>query len=143
MSGGRFEFDDGGCYCGEWLDGKAHGYGVCTGPNNEGKFEGLWHHGFEVCGVYTWPENHVHKGEWKHGKINGLGTESCNKWTYAGEWKNGLKHGSGIVFSRMAGARYEGTWHYGLQDGYGSEIRADGGMAVTLISLILWEIGIR
>ena len=39
LSGGRFDFDDGGTYCGGWEDGKARS----------------WHYGFEVSGVYTWP----------------------------------------------------------------------------------------
>ena len=39
--GGRFDFDDGGAYCGGWQDGKAHGVGVCTGPKGQGLFEGL------------------------------------------------------------------------------------------------------
>ncbi len=135
MTGGKFEFDDGGCYCGEWVDGKAHGYGVCTGPNNEGKFEGLWHNGFEVSGVYTWKKDHIHKGEWKNGKINGLGLEQCNQWTYLGEWKNGFRHGSGIIDNKRTCVRYEGTWSNGLQEGYGAEICADGGKKLFQINL--------
>ena len=54
-SGGRFEFDDGGTYCGGWEEGKAHGHGVCTGPKGQGEYRGAWHYGFEVSGVYTWP----------------------------------------------------------------------------------------
>ena len=55
MAGGRFDFDDGGTYCGGWEDGKAHGHGVCTGPKGQGEYSGSWHFGFEVSGVYTWP----------------------------------------------------------------------------------------
>ncbi len=55
LSGGRFDFDDGGTYCGGWEDGKAHGHGVCTGPKGQGEYAGSWHFGFEVSGVYTWP----------------------------------------------------------------------------------------
>ena len=54
-SGGRFDFDDGGTYCGGWEEGKAHGHGVCTGPKGQGEYRGSWHYGFEVSGVYTWP----------------------------------------------------------------------------------------
>ena len=54
-TGGRFDFDDGGTYCGGWEEGKAHGHGVCTGPKGQGEFAGSWHFGFEVSGVYTWP----------------------------------------------------------------------------------------
>lgn len=55
LNGGRFDFDDGGTYCGGWEDGKAHGHGVCTGPKGQGAYCGSWHFGFEVSGVYTWP----------------------------------------------------------------------------------------
>jgi junctophilin len=54
-NGGRFDFDDGGTYCGGWEEGKAHGHGVCTGPKGQGEYAGSWHYGFEVSGVYTWP----------------------------------------------------------------------------------------
>jgi len=53
--GGKFSFQDGGAYCGGWLDGKAHGYGVCTGPRGQGEFAGEWTHGYETSGTYTWP----------------------------------------------------------------------------------------
>ena len=127
MSGGRFEFDDGGIYCGEWLDGKAHSYGVCTGPNNEGRFEGFWQHGFEILGTYSWSDKHVYNGEWRGGKINGLGVEDCPGWTYFGEWKNGKRHGSGVLLNKKTNSRYEGTWTCGLQDGYGGEVSLNGG----------------
>jgi junctophilin len=55
VNGGRFDFDDGGTYCGGWEEGKAHGHGVCTGPKGQGEYAGSWHYGFEVSGVYTWP----------------------------------------------------------------------------------------
>ena len=55
VHGGRFDFDDGGTYCGGWEDGKAHGHGVCTGPKGQGEYAGSWNYGFEVSGIYTWP----------------------------------------------------------------------------------------
>lgn len=55
INGGRFDFEDGGTFCGGWEDSKAHGHGVCTGPKNQGAYSGAWHYGFEVSGVYTWP----------------------------------------------------------------------------------------
>lgn len=55
VQGGRFDFDDGGMYCGGWEDGKAHGHGVCTGLKGQGEYSGSWNYGFEVSGVYTWP----------------------------------------------------------------------------------------
>jgi len=58
--GGKFVFEDGGMYCGGWLDSKAHGYGVCTGPRGEGEFAGEWTHGYETAGTYTWPNGALH-----------------------------------------------------------------------------------
>ena len=46
--GGRYDFDDGGIYVGDWQENKAHGYGICTGPRCEGEFSGSWNCGFEV-----------------------------------------------------------------------------------------------
>jgi hypothetical protein len=53
-NGGRFDFDDGGTYCGGWNDGKAHGYGVCTGPKGQGEYSGAWQFGYEFSGIYLW-----------------------------------------------------------------------------------------
>jgi hypothetical protein len=46
--GGRYDFDDGGIYVGDWQDKKAHGYGICTGPRCVGEYSGSWNCGFEV-----------------------------------------------------------------------------------------------
>lgn len=54
VNGGRFDFDDGGTYCGGWCDGKAHGYGVCTGPKGQGEYSGAWQQGYESSGIYLW-----------------------------------------------------------------------------------------
>lgn len=125
--GGRFDFDDGGTYCGGWEDGKAHGHGVCTGPKGQGEYSGAWHYGFEVSGVYTWPSGSTYEGQWQNGKRHGLGVETRGRWIYRGEWTNGFKGRYGVRQSITSGAKYDGTWANGLQDGYGSETYADGG----------------
>ncbi|XP_055044402.2 junctophilin-2 [Misgurnus anguillicaudatus] len=127
MSGGRFEFDDGGAYCGGWEGGKAHGHGICTGPKGQGEFSGSWNYGFEVVGVYTWPSGNTYEGYWAQGKRHGLGVETKGHWVYKGEWTHGFKGRYGTRFSQGSGAKYEGTWNNGLQDGYGTETYADGG----------------
>ncbi|KAL3860432.1 hypothetical protein ACJMK2_010556 [Sinanodonta woodiana] len=125
--GGRFDFDDGGTYCGGWEDGKAHGHGVCTGPKGQGEYSGAWQYGFEISGVYTWPSGNNYKGQWFQGKRHGLGVELKGRWVYRGEWTQGFKGRYGVRSSSSSGARYEGTWTTGLQDGYGCETYADGG----------------
>nr|XP_061795308.1 junctophilin-1-like isoform X2 [Nerophis lumbriciformis] len=127
MTGGRFDFDDGGTYCGGWEDGKAHGHGVCTGPKGQGEYSGSWSNGFEVVGVYTWPSGNLYKGYWAQGKRHGLGVETKGKWIYRGEWTHGFKGRYGVRQSLNTAARYEGTWSNGLQDGYGVETYSDGG----------------
>ncbi|XP_043288351.1 junctophilin-1 isoform X2 [Venturia canescens] len=127
VNGGRFDFDDGGTYCGGWEDGKAHGHGVCTGPKGQGAYSGSWHYGFEVSGVYTWPSGSAYEGQWQNGKRHGLGMETRGRWLYRGEWTQGFKGRYGVRQSTTSTARYEGTWASGLQDGYGSETYADSG----------------
>ncbi|XP_023289995.1 junctophilin-1 [Orussus abietinus] len=127
VNGGRFDFDDGGTYCGGWEDGKAHGHGVCTGPKGQGAYSGSWHYGFEVSGVYMWPSGSTYEGQWQNGKRHGLGVEMRGRWLYRGEWTQGFKGRYGVRQSTTSTARYEGTWASGLQDGYGSETYADSG----------------
>ncbi|XP_061591144.1 junctophilin-2 [Cololabis saira] len=127
MSGGRFEFDDGGAFCGGWEGGKAHGHGICTGPKGQGEYSGSWNYGFEVVGVYTWPSGNTYEGYWAQGKRHGLGVETKGHWIYKGEWTHGFKGRYGVRVSLGSGAKYEGTWNNGLQDGYGTETYADGG----------------
>jgi junctophilin len=79
---GKFEFDDGGCYCGGWSEGKAHGHGVCSGPQGQGEYAGAWNHGFETSGTYTWPSGNVYAGEWSCGKRHGLGEDVKGRWEY-------------------------------------------------------------
>ncbi|KAG9352616.1 hypothetical protein JZ751_021030 [Albula glossodonta] len=126
-TGGRFDFDDGGSYCGEWEDGKAHGRGICTGPKGQGEYSGSWSHGFELLGVYTWPSGNTYQGTWAQGKRHGIGVENKGKWVYKGEWTHGARGRYGLRESMGSGARYEGTWSNGLQDGYGTETYSDGG----------------
>ncbi|KAG5268760.1 hypothetical protein AALO_G00216160 [Alosa alosa] len=125
--GGRFDFDDGGTYCGGWEDGKAHGHGICTGPKGQGEYAGSWSHGFEIVGVYTWPSGNTYQGYWSQGKRHGLGVETKGKWIYRGEWSHGFKGRYGVRQSHSTPARYDGTWSNGLQDGYGIETYGDGG----------------
>ncbi|GLD55732.1 junctophilin-3 [Lates japonicus] len=126
-TGGRFDFDDGGSYCGGWEQGEAHGRGVCTGPQGQGECAGAWSHGFEVLGVYTWPSGYSYQGTWAQGKRHGIGVESKGRWEYRGEWTQGFKGHYGQLESTASGARYEGTWSNGLQDGYGTETYSVGG----------------
>ncbi|XP_077372614.1 junctophilin-3 isoform X1 [Festucalex cinctus] len=126
-TGGRFNFDDGGSYCGGWEEGKAHGHGICTGPKGQGEYCGSWAHGFELLGVYTWPSGNTYQGTWAQGKRHGVGVENKGRWVYKGEWTHGFKGRYGLRESTGMSGKYEGTWNNGLQDGYGTETYSDGG----------------
>ena len=125
LSGGYFEFDDGGWYAGNWINGQAYGLGKCTGPQGKGEYSGTWQQGFEVSGEYTWPNGHRYAGDWTKGKRSGLGVESKEKWVYKGEWMDGLKGKYGVKYNTGLAVKYEGSWHEGLQDGYGVETYLD------------------
>ncbi|KAK7891962.1 hypothetical protein WMY93_023925 [Mugilogobius chulae] len=126
-TGGRFNFDDGGSYCGGWEEGKAHGHGICTGPKGQGEYCGSWAHGFELLGIYTWPSGNTYQGTWAQGKRHGVGVENKGRWVYKGEWTHGFKGRYGLRESTGTSGKYEGTWSNGLQDGYGTETYSDGG----------------
>ncbi|KAK0425569.1 hypothetical protein QR680_009264 [Steinernema hermaphroditum] len=126
-NGGRFDFDDGGVYVGEWEKGQAHGFAVATGPHHKGEYIGAWHYGFEVSGAYTWPSGNYFVGQWQNGRRHGLGTERRGRWIYRGEFNNGLRGRYGHRQSLSSRANYLGTWTDGLHDGYGTETYADGG----------------
>lgn len=134
--GGKFDFDDGGCYVGGWEAGRAHGYGVCTGPGAQGEYSGCWAHGFESLGVFTGPGGHSYQGHWQQGKREGLGVERKSRWTYRGEWLGGLKGRSG-VWESVSGLRYAGLWKDGFQDGYGTETYSDGGAGPCPLSVLV------
>lgn len=125
---GHFDFDDGGSYSGGSDQGRAHGHGVCSGPNNEGEYAGAWQGGFETSGVYSWPNGSEFAGQWMQGKRHGLGVERRGRWTYRGEWTQGTMGRYGVRHGPdNSVAKYEGTWTTGLQDGYGRETYSDGG----------------
>ena len=128
MLSGRYDFLDGGYYCGQYLDGLIEGYGVCVSPRGQGEFSGKWARGFETSGVYKWPSGKTYEGCWSENKKHGLGIETKDKWVYKGEWSRGLIGRYGCKCSQTSSACYEGTWSAGLVDGYGVEVSADGGM---------------
>ena len=130
MSRGRFDFEDGGAYCGGWTGGKAHGYGVCTGPEGRGQFAGSWERGLEIAGVYIWPEGITYAGGWMGGQRQGLGVETTQQQerrSYRGEWTHGFKGRYGVREAAPGQPNYEGCWTDGLPDGCGVERYPDGG----------------
>ncbi|KAK4474884.1 hypothetical protein MN116_000617 [Schistosoma mekongi] len=124
--GGRFDFNDGGTYIGNWLQGSAHGLGLATGPNGVGEYSGEWNLGFETCGVYLWPNGNMYAGTWIKGKRHGDGVQVRGKWIYQGEFNAGSFGQYGVKTSINSQAKYEGSWSLNRFEGFGIETCADG-----------------
>lgn len=126
--GGRFDFNDGGTYIGNWYQGSAHGLGLATGPNGIGEYSGEWNLGFETCGVYLWPNGNMYAGTWIKGKRHGNGIQVRGKWIYQGEFNSGAFNQYGVKTSINNQAKYEGSWNVNRFEGFGIETCADGSM---------------
>ncbi|TGZ52020.1 hypothetical protein CRM22_010710 [Opisthorchis felineus] len=126
MEGGRFDFNDGGSYVGEWHEGRAHGLGIATGPENQGEYSGEWTMGFESRGVYIWPSGNIYSGTWLKGKRHGEGVQVKGRWIYRGAFTTGFCGRYGVKESLTSCAKYEGSWHLNQFDGFGVETNSDG-----------------
>ncbi|CAH8552429.1 unnamed protein product [Schistosoma turkestanicum] len=124
--GGRFDFNDGGTYIGNWFQGSAHGLGLATGPNGIGEYSGEWNLGFETCGVYLWPNGNMYAGTWIKGKRHGDGVQVRGKWIYQGEFNAGAFGPYGVKTAINSQAKYEGSWNLNRSEGFGIETCADG-----------------
>lgn len=128
-----YEYEDGGKYCGEWENGAAHGHGVCTGPNGNGLFEGLWEDGNQSSGIFTWPSGQKYMGKWRQGVREGVGKETKKDGTeYCGEFTKDSRGHFGVL-RQSNGVVYRGTWREGVQDGEGTELYIDGGTCIYVV----------
>ena len=126
-----YEYEDGGKYCGEWENDAAHGHGVCTGPNGNGLFQGLWERGYQASGVFTWPSGQRYMGKWRQGVREGFGKETKPDGTeYCGEFTRDSRGPCGVL-RQPNGVVYRGTWKDGVQNGEGTEVYIDGGIYVV------------
>jgi len=89
---GRFTFEDGSVYTGDFMNGLAFGEGVLTDASG----------------------NTVYYGEFVNGLFDGQGVYySAEGWIYQGNFKNGLFDGEGIVF--IDDTVVNGVWEKGVQ----------------------------
>ncbi|XVF55555.1 hypothetical protein PTKIN_Ptkin06aG0045400 [Pterospermum kingtungense] len=100
---GKYLWQDGCVYEGEWRRGMRHG-----------------------IGKMQWPSGTVYDGEFSGGYMNGAGTYiGSNNLTYKGRWKLNLKHGLGYqVYPN--GDVFEGSWMQGTPEGPGKYTWANG-----------------
>jgi hypothetical protein len=72
---GRYEFQNGSYYTGEWVEGAMHGKGMFWEATTGDRFDGQWHKGKRVCGVYYFHDGDLYiggfdesTGHLKHGR---------------------------------------------------------------------------
>jgi hypothetical protein len=85
-------FPDETKYVGEVKNGKPHGKGTLTYPDDGGEYIGQWKDGVQHGkGTYTYRDGSKYVGMLKDGKQHGKGTLTYpdNGGEYIGQWKNG------------------------------------------------------
>ncbi|KAL2898210.1 Phosphatidylinositol 4-phosphate 5-kinase 6 [Bienertia sinuspersici] len=155
---GKYLWNDGCMYVGEWRKGKAMGKGRFTWPSGA-TYEGEFKRGYmDGKGTYTtanedtyrgyWSMNHKHgkgtetysngdfyEGEWIKGMQEGQGRyQWANGNCYVGQWKDGTLHGSGTL-KFANGNKFDGCWKEGYPEGEGTYKLADGGCYVGVWSI--------
>jgi hypothetical protein len=94
-------------YEGDVLSGKRHGKGKCV----------------FLCGRFA---GKVYEGEWKEGKMEGVGKMWDNNGNvYEGEWENGKRRGKGVMRD-CCGNVYQGDWRRDERHGDGAAQFGDG-----------------
>ena len=149
---GKYIFENGEYYIGEWLNYLGHGKGTLYYKDNKIKYEGDFIKGkFEGSGKYIWEDGNYYIGEWLNGFRHGKGTlyyksntiiyegdfvkgkkEGNGKYFYEngeyyiGEWLNGLKHGKGTIYYKDNKIKYEGNFVKGEYEGIGKKYYHNG-----------------
>jgi len=109
--------DNGDKAIGNWVDGKANGYGVYTwkqAPWTGDKYEGNWlNDDRSGQGTYTCANGDKYVGNYLNNMMNGQGTYTyANGNIYVGSWLNNKMNGQGTLTSAN-GVKYVGTWVHG------------------------------
>ncbi|KAK6244651.1 hypothetical protein QUC31_011060 [Theobroma cacao] len=150
---GKYVWQGGCVYEGEWSCGMRHGTGKIqwpTGTVYDGEFSGGYMHG---TGTYIGSNKLTYKGRWKLNLKHGLGyqvypngdvfeaswiqgtTEGPGKYTWAngnvylGNMKGGKMSGKGTL-TWTNGDTFEGSWLNGMMHGFGVYTWSDGGFYV-------------
>ena len=116
---GKFIFNDGDVYEGEWSYNRQHGKGVYTGAEGQ-TYNGEWVEGIKQgFGIIVYSNGDVYEGEWSNNDRHGQGTYTWSSGgSYTGSWIEGSKNGYGSM-SFPNGAKYEGNWVNDRQNGRG------------------------
>jgi hypothetical protein len=115
---GKYVFENGEIYEGNWREGKMHGRGRLEWFDSV--YEGDFEYGLRTGnGTLRYTSDQTYTGAWKTGRPHGQGTLTYgNGDKYVGEWKDGKKHGTGAM-NYSTGDKYEGEWRNDYANGLG------------------------
>ena len=102
---GKYIYENGNYYIGQFSNGFKNGYGTEYYKNNTIKYDGIYNK--DKCDKYG-------KYVYENGNY------------YVGQFLNGLKHGNGIEYYKNNIPKYEGDFVYGKCEGYGKYIYESG-----------------
>lgn len=123
---GRFVFQSGDTYEGEWFDNMKHGYGdafYCSGS----RYRGDWAHDCKHGkGIFVFGhDGSSYTGDWVDDVKTGYGVAVFRTGNrYAGQWVSDNMHGKGR-FVYGSGDAYEGDWVRNRKSGFGTWTSAD------------------
>jgi hypothetical protein len=123
---GRFFWDDGSKYDGQWANDLMDGYGILTLADGT-KYVGSWRNGVrEGFGTYTWANGDTYQGQYKNNKRSGDGILKMKDGSeYSGQWENNMANGKG-TFTWANKTKYIGAWKDDKRHGLGVTISASG-----------------
>ena len=131
---GKLHFANGSWYEGHWKTNKPHGYGHFRAQNGDSYKGDFWHGKFNGMGTYTFKTGSYYEGEWQDNLKHGKGIETVLeknskklKICYKGFFKKGKKHGKGCLIW-ASGTEYEGYFASGEFEGTGVLKSSDGSL---------------
>ena len=113
-------FENGCIYEGDWDDvNQRHGYGKYTW-NDGSEYIGNWaYNRAQGYGKLTYVGGDVFEGNWENDKANGYGEyRQRNGIVYKGNWLNDKQHGKGFE-TLSSTANYQGDYVDGKKQGFG------------------------
>ncbi len=112
---GRFEWEDGSYYEGDFVDGMFQGYGEYYFADVKKFYRGEFRlNNMEGHGEEAWEDGKRYEGHFKNGKKDGEGTfEWPNRNKYIGSWINGKMHGYATFINGETDEKKQGEWIHG------------------------------
>ena len=123
---GKYCWNDGSYYEGEWYCGDMHGNGKRVYDDGSYYIGNFIHDERHGQGKYCWNDGTYYDGEWRDGSKFGHGKETYDDGSYyVGDFVNDKRHGQGkLVWG--PNNYYEGEWYCGDMHGHGKRVYDDG-----------------